>query len=103
MIEHLSGRRIKAFDGFYEEGQDRLHFRSSLAPDLQTLVVNGMTGRNALRDDRVRERLIAAGEPLRLRLTTDLVEFTAKHGPKRGQSISYRIASIQPSTRLVSA
>jgi hypothetical protein len=95
ITHHLSGRRIKMGDGFYEEGQDRLRLRSSLAPDFQTLVVNGMTGRNALRTDRVRERLIAAGQPLRLRLTTDLVEFTAKNGPKRGQFISYRVARFR--------
>lgn len=92
---HLSGRRIKAFGGFYEEGQDRIRLRSALSPVEQTLVVNGITGRNALRDDRVRERLARAGQPLRLRLTTDLVEFTAKNGPRRGQFISYRVARFR--------
>lgn len=92
---HLSGRRVKAFGGFYEEGQDRVRIRSALSPDEQTLVVSGMAGRNALRDDRVRQRLARAGRPLRLRLTTDLVEFTAKNGPKRGQFISYRVARFR--------
>lgn len=97
----LCGRRIKAFGGFYEEGQDRLRLCSELSPDLQTLVVNGMTGRIALRDDRVRERLARAGQPLRLRPTTDLVEFTT-NGPRPGQFLLHRIARFASASPLVS-
>ena len=92
---HLRGRIVKFGDGFYEPGQDRLSLRSELSPELQTLIVDGMTCRKALRDDRVRERLARAGQPLRLRLTTDLIEFTAKNGPRRGQFISYRVARFR--------